>query len=247
LFPGIARSRRIQDLFTRISTPSLLQLAVTDYTAFRIISILTARNDTVTEINDPLLDAIPGNEQIYNSINTAEFATEGEGYGEMPAVEVLNSFYPASLPLSRLRLKIGAPIILLRNLAPQEGLYNGTRLSVIRLGRRCIYARILGGLFNGQDRLIPRIKLNSSDDELPYILSRVQFLVRLCFAITINKSQGQSFTTVGVDLRIPVFTYGQFYVAMSRATDVNRLTVLLPGDERSDRVRNIIYPEVLLL
>jgi ATP-dependent DNA helicase PIF1 len=226
--------------------PYLLQSAVNDYTAFRSTSILTARNDTVTEINDNLLDAMPGNEKIYTSIDTAELTNEGEGYGEMPAVEVLNSFHPASLPLSRLRLKIGAPIILLRNLAPREGLCNGTRLSVTRLGRRCIQGRILGGLFDGQERLIPRIKLNSSNDELPYVICRVQFPVRLCFAMTINKSQGQSFTTVAVDLRIPVFTHGQFYVAMSRATDVNRLAVLLPQDERSDRVRNIVYPEVLL-
>ena len=64
--------------------------------------------------------------------------------------------------------------------------------------------------------------------------------------MTINKGQGQSFDTVGVDLRTSVFTHGQFYVAMSRVTDVNRLAVLLPEDEMSNRVRNIVYPEVLL-
>jgi len=246
LFPGIGQFKRTEDLYSWIYPPDLLQSAVNDHTAFRSTAILTARNDVVTEINDNLLDAMLGNEQIYNSVDTAEFANEGEGYGEMPAVEVLNSFQPASLPLSRLRLKIGAPIMLLRNLAPREGLCNGTRLSIVRLGRRCIQARILGGLLDGELRLIPRIKLNSSDDELPYIISRIQFPVRLCFAMTINKAQGQSFKRVGVDLRIPVFTHGQFYVAMSRATDVNRLAVLLPGDERSGKVLNIVYPEVLL-
>ena len=224
----------------------LLQRAVTNYTIFRTSSILSPRNDTVTEINETLIGAMPGDVQTYLSIDTAEVVNEGEGYGEMPAVEVLNSFHPASLPPSRLRLKIGAPVLLLRNLAPQEGLCNGTRLSVTRLGRRCIQARILGGLFDGQERLIPRIKLNSSDDELPYIVSRVQFLVRLCFVMIINKGQGQSFDTVGVDLRTSVFTHGQFYVVMLRVTDVNRLAILLLEDEMSNRVRNIVYPEVLL-
>ena len=64
--------------------------------------------------------------------------------------------------------------------------------------------------------------------------------------MTINKSQGQSFDTVGVDLRIPVFSHGQFYVAMSRVTDIDRLTVLLPEGDRSGKVANIVWPEVLI-
>jgi ATP-dependent exoDNAse (exonuclease V) alpha subunit len=63
--------------------------------------------------------------------------------------------------------------------------------------------------------------------------------------MTINKAQGQSLDRVGVDLRLPVLTYGQLYVALSRVTDVDKLDVLLP--EQSDtRVENIVYPEVLL-
>jgi ATP-dependent exoDNAse (exonuclease V) alpha subunit len=78
-----------------------------------------------------------------------------------------------------------------------------------------------------------------------WIHNRTQFPVRLCFAMTINKAQGQSLKRVGVDLRQSVFTHGQFYVAMSRVTDVNNLDVLLP--ESSDgRVENIVYEDVLL-
>jgi len=63
--------------------------------------------------------------------------------------------------------------------------------------------------------------------------------------MTINKSQGQSFDKVAVDLRIPVFTHGQFYVAMSQVTDVGRLAILLPVDEQSNKVQNVVYPEAL--
>ena len=63
-------------------------------------------------------------------------------------------------------------MILLRNLYPKEGLCNGTRMVATSIGRRCIEARILGGSFNGQLRLIPRIKLTSTEGELPYIVSR---------------------------------------------------------------------------
>jgi ATP-dependent DNA helicase PIF1 len=78
--------------------------------------------------------------------------------------------------------------------------------------------RLLGGDFDGQLRTIPRIKLQSTGQQLSFTLSRKQFPVALSFAMTINKSQAQSFEAVGVDLRSPVFSHGQFYVAASRAT-----------------------------
>ena len=103
---------------------------------------------------------------------------------------------------------------------------------------------MLGGSFHGQLRLIPRIKLTSTEGELPFIVSRRQFPIRLCFAMTVNKSQGQSFNFVGVDLRMPAFTHGQLYVALSRVTTVNGISVLLPPNQTE--TDNIIYPEVLL-
>ena len=116
---------------------------------------------------------------------------------------------------------------------------------VTHIGRRCIEARILGGRFHDQLRLIPRIKLTSTEGELPYILTRLQFPLRLCFAMTVNKSQGQSFNHVGVDLRIPAFTHGQLYVALSRVTDLSNLSILLPPNA-DPTTENIVYPEVLL-
>ncbi len=52
---------------------------------------------------------------------------------------------------------------------------------------------------------------------MPFIMSRRQFPIRLAFAMTINKSQGQSLGKVGILLRVPVFTHGQLYTAFSRA------------------------------
>lgn len=247
VFAGIDRFHQISKLFDEIYPLPLLQAAVSDYSVFQSRAILTTRNEEAVKINEQLIDRFPGELRTYLSSDVAEIDTWSDGdYSEVPATEVLNSFSPASLPLARLRLKIGAPVILLRNLAPKQGMCNGTRLCIISLGSRCLQARILTGQFRGEIRLIPRIKLTSSADELPYIVSRVQFPVRLCFGMTINKSQGQSFDIVGVDLRTPVFTHGQFYVAMSRVTDVNNLAVCLPEEDTSNKVVNIVYPEVLL-
>ena len=93
-------------------------------------------------------------------------------------------------------------------------------------------------------RIIPRIPLTSLEGELLFILTRRQFPIKLCFAMTINKSQGQSLKKVGLDLRVPVFSHGQLYVTLSGVTDVSNLTVLLL-EQAHGKTTNIVYPEVL--
>ena len=83
------------------------------------------------------------------------------------------------------------------------------------------------------------------DKELLFIVSKRQFPTRLCFAIIVNKSQRQSFNFISVNLYIPVFTYRQLYIALSRVTDMRGLSLLLP-QEGGAATTNIIYPEVLL-
>ena len=154
--------------------------------------------------------------------------------------EYLNSLDPSGLPPFKLELKNGCPIILLRNIAPKDGLCNGTRLQVVKCTSRVLEARILTGDKSGNLVLIPRISLNPSSSELPFQMSRWQFPVRLAFAMSINKAQGQSVKFVGIDLRTPVFSHGQLYVALSRCTSANRISVL-PHDG-SYSTTNIVYP-----
>ena len=78
-----------------------------------------------------------------------------------------------------------------------------------------IEIRISAGDFKDNTSFIPRIILDSADDDFPFKLRRLQFPLRLAFAMTINKSQGQSLTFTGLDLRTPVFSHGQLYVAIS--------------------------------
>lgn len=116
---------------------------------------------------------------------------------------------------------------------------------VTQLLQHGIIARIDGGDFHGAVHFIPRIDCSSSGSGLPFKLMRRQLPIRLCFAMTINKSQGQTLDTVGVDLRTPVFSHGQLYVALSRVTDVSQLTVLL-SDQHPRSTINVVYDEVLL-
>ena len=63
--------------------------------------------------------------------------------------------------------------------------------------------------------------------------------------MTINKSQGQSVKHIGLDLRSPVFSHGQLYVALSRCTSGNRIKVILLPENTDRRTVNIVYPEIL--
>ena len=65
--------------------------------------------------------------------------------------------------------------------------------------------------------------------------------------MTINKAQGQSVRNVGIDLREPVFTHGQLYVALSRVTSSRRVKILLPPSNTECRVHNVVYPEIFQL
>jgi ATP-dependent exoDNAse (exonuclease V) alpha subunit len=76
-------------------------------------------------------------------------------------------------------------------------------------------------------------------------MQRMQFPVRPAFAMTINKSQGQTFEFVGVDLTSEVFAHGQLYVAFSRTRRFSSLKVLLHRDKDQPTTKNIVYKEIL--
>ena len=64
--------------------------------------------------------------------------------------------------------------------------------------------------------------------DLPFDFIRVQFPLRLAFAMTINKSQGQTLNHVGVVIKEPVFSHSQLYIALSRVTMNANLHLVVP-------------------
>ncbi|EIE84496.1 hypothetical protein RO3G_09206 [Rhizopus delemar RA 99-880] len=160
--------------------------------------------------------------------------------------EYLQTLNPHGLPPSVLELKVGMPVMILRNINVEKGLCNGTRVTVLGIGEFLSKVKLPG--VDGRVEVVPHFTLSTLENEYPFTLTRKQFPVRPSFAMTINKSQGQSLKIVGVDLRLPVFTHGQLYVALSRVTSVSGLSVLLDKKKgvNSTKTENIVYPEILL-
>ncbi len=102
---------------------------------------------------------------------------------------------------------MGLPTLLLCNLNQSIRLCNGTRLIVKRLGQRVIEAEIITGNNVGKLVFIPRIIMSPFGTDWPFVLRRRQFPIRVAFAMTINKSQGQTLNNVGVYLLSPIYSH----------------------------------------
>ncbi|KAL7079773.1 hypothetical protein ACQ4LE_001173 [Meloidogyne hapla] len=201
-------------------------------------AILAPLNIDVDFINEQVLNLVEGDEKIFKSVDNAE-NENGSDY----APEYLNTLYSSGLPKHELKLKEKIIVMLLRNLNIKAGLCNGTRLSIEKMGERILECKIITGEKIGEKVLIPRISL-IEDENYPFTLIRHQFPLKLAFCLTINKSQGQKFELIGIDLRNNVFQHGQLYTGFSRTRSWKGLLVRLNPENKERKVKNIVYKEI---
>ena len=205
-------------------------------------SLLAPTNKEVDTINDLMESKMPGTAFKLSSSDTLEDYRDVMRFN----TEYLNSLCPNGFPRHLLTLKPGIPLMLLRNISPKEGLCNGTKLIFQQiLNNKLLVCKLAG---SGKTVLIPRIKFISNPGSYPFDWARQQFPVRIAFATTINKSQGQTLKQTGVWLRSPVFSHGQLYVATSRVGNPHalRFAVKKQPEHQQGLTTNEVYHEVLL-
>jgi ATP-dependent DNA helicase PIF1 len=207
-------------------------------------AIVTPKNKDVTTLNDDIIDRFPGEATDYHAKDVpVDIDDEGKYDPDFYAMQ-----NPKGLPPTVLRLKVGMPVMLLRNLDPSGGLANGTRLTITKLQPYLIHAKILTGANVGEEVLLPRISIRTDEQEsLSVHFSRRQYPLKPAFAMTINKAQGQTLKRIGVYLPAPVFSHGQLYVAMSRAGAAKHVRMLLDDvyEQTSVSTQNVVYRELL--
>jgi ATP-dependent DNA helicase PIF1 len=266
--PAIAKEEDVDPYWIEI--PSHMRLPAEDYNLRGLIrtiysdhqchsrdamylmqcNILAPKNTDVNEVNNAILESLY--EELHTYLSAIFLTPTEEGASAAPgvsmdslySVEFLNILQFNGITNHKLELKVGVPILLLRNFNQSIGLCNGARLTVKRFGQRVIEAKIITGNNVSKRVFIPRIIMSPSETNWPFVLRRRQFPIQMAFAITINKSQGQTLNNVGVYLPSPVYSHGQLYVVISRVTSSANIKIF--NDQGPDGyMRNVVYKEVL--
>jgi ATP-dependent exoDNAse (exonuclease V) alpha subunit len=190
---------------------------------------LATRNDIVNSINRRHLDALPGRSQTAVAEIAGDF---GRG----------DAAYPADLEL---QLKVGAQVMFLRNDTGSYGdpprWVNGTIGTVVRIAGGTVRVEVEGEQFDVEPAVWERFRYaydaGSRSLTREIVAEFTQFPLRLAWAVTIHKSQGQTYDRAVIDLGSGAFAPGQTYVALSRLTSLDGLYLsrpLRPSDIRVD-------------
>lgn len=115
--------------------------------------------------------------------------------------ELFNGIRCFGISNHELILKVGTPVVLLRNIDHSLGLCNDTRLIITRLGNHVLKGQVLSKGISGEKIFIPRISLMPSDPRLPFKFQQRQFPLMISYAMSINKCRGQSLSNISLLLK----------------------------------------------
>tara|TARA_B100001559_G_scaffold309349_1_gene303494 strand:+ start:2847 stop:4133 length:1287 start_codon:yes stop_codon:yes gene_type:complete len=190
--------------------------------------ILSPTNRKVDSINSFNLQNINSEVFSYQSKETGNFK-------ERPADEIL-------------KLKVGAQVMLIKNdtKSPKRWV-NGSIGTVTELSTNSIHLKIKNKVHKIIQDTWEKFDYLIKDGQVTHavVATFTQYPIKLAWAVTIHKSQGQTFEKVIIDLDRGSFAHGQTYVALSRVTSLEGLFLTRPI-EISDIIfdNNLKYPDL---
>ena len=179
-----------------------------------------------------------------------------DGEKDMFSHKILDTMNAPDAPPHTLKFRVGDLVFLTRNYSMKAKLTNNSKHEVIQIDarRHVIIVRALAtGLLHVIHRINFHVEVKSKHrDVVNFTLLRRQFPLRLCYAMTIDKSQGQTLQRVGLDLREHAFSHGQIYVAYSRVMESKSILTLVEEENRSKSdpdsflTVNVVHKSLLL-
>jgi hypothetical protein len=223
-------------------------------------AVICARNDEVLAWNNLAIDRLPGApSRLIAATQLADFVDPGEGRRGVPIEhsvftdEYLATVLPSGVPPHVLTLKPGTIAILIMNLAPDDGLTNGTKIIIDRIVSPVLLQVRARNPSTGvlTQAYIPRMRFNFNLHRTSTAVVRTQFPVLPAYAITCNRAQCQTLDFVGFDATVPIFSHGSLFVALSRARRAVDVALFVGSDGRAlgadgaASVVNVVYPELI--
>ena len=209
-------------------------------------AILCSTNERCDYWNS-IIQGLNDSEQQHQLLAAHDFYDVDDPHGilkDMLNADTLEYYSKPGVPPNELNLKVNDICFLLRTLSKKDHLCKNVRVKILSISRYRIRVLTLGEVQTVKS--IPRIRFKITHP-VGFTLLRTQFPLQLAYAMTKNKSQGQSLPWCVNDITVESFSHGQEYVALSRPQEFQHVAIFCLESQTFDGavcIRNVVYPEL---
>jgi ATP-dependent exoDNAse (exonuclease V) alpha subunit len=203
--------------------------------------IIKFEDESLNDLSKGLILLAPTNRRTYqvnhkklNSIDSPEFSYLGKVTGSFKLSDMMSE--------KNLKLKVGAQVMLTKN-DPNGRWVNGTIGFVDKLEKDKIFVKVGKKVFQVEIATWEKFDYDLKNGKyVPRVIGKFeQYPIKLAWAATIHKCQGQTFEKAVIDFDTGSFAHGMTYVALSRVKSIGGLHLIRPIKLSDVRFDNRIY------